>query len=66
MNISDTLVIGWTAIGKACNRHPVTLRQKHSDGRLSVTPLRVGAQVAFTPEMVQKLIHDHKAKTPTD
>lgn len=64
MDFNDDLVIGWTAIGKACGKNPVTLRQRHAAGLLAVQPIRQGYRVAMTPAMIQELVAQPKTKAP--
>lgn len=49
------MVIGWRAIGQASNLNPASLCNANSLGLLPVTPMRVGSQVAMTPEQIEVL-----------
>jgi hypothetical protein len=66
-----TLVIGWKAVGDAVGRTADYLIQAHAKGRLPVPPIKVGAQVAYSADMVDALraalesrdkIHQRKLK----
>lgn len=48
-------LIGWKAVGAVVGRTAHYLAQANAQGRLPVEPLRLGAQVAYTPEMAETL-----------
>ena len=49
------LVVGWKAVGGQVGRTAHYLIQAHAQGRLSVEPMRIGAQVAYTRDMLKAL-----------
>jgi hypothetical protein len=57
MTVTDGggLVVGWRAIGEALGRPSQSLAQAHSHGRLPVVPLKIGATVAMTPQMLDAM-----------
>ena len=56
LNIGEgVLLIGWKAVGGAVGRSAHYLTQAHAQGRLSVEPMRIGAQVAYTHDMAEDL-----------
>lgn len=48
-------VIGWKAVAAKVGRTAHYLAQANAQGRLPIEPLRLGAQVAYTREMVESL-----------
>ena len=55
LEVNDAWVVGWKAVAREVGQTADYLTQANARGRLPVTPFRVGAQIAFTREMVAAL-----------
>ena len=47
------LVVGWRAIGSAVGKPARYLVQAHCEGRLPFAPMKIGAQVAMSADMIK-------------